>query len=74
MSSDRSLDDLVNRLRAAERLVASAYDDFMRLRNVVDSAGELALWERLDSAQRALQEVIRGLDEIVYPLNEASGG
>ena len=71
---ERNLDDLVDRLKSAEEAVAGARDDFLRLRNAVDSAGEIALWERLDSAERTLREVIRELDEIVYPLDRASGG
>ena len=74
MSTDRNLDRLVDRLKWAEHAVARARDDFFRLRNTVDSAGELALWERLDSAERALHEAIRDLDEIVYPVTRASGG
>ena len=74
MSAERNLDDLVDRLKSAEEAVAGAHDDFLRFRNAVDSAGEIALWERLDAAERTLREVIRELDEIVYPLNQASGG
>ena len=74
MSTDRNLDLLVNRLKCAEHAVEWARDDFVRLRNSVDSAGELALWERLHSAERVLEEAIRDLDEIVYPVGPTSGG
>ena len=74
VSTDRDLDRLVDRLKSAEDAVARARDDFFRLRNSVDSAGELALWERLESAERAVREAIRDLDEIIYPANTGSGG
>ena len=74
MDSERNLDGLVERLRLAEQAVARARDDYLRLRNAVDSAGELALWERLESAERALREVIQELDEMVYPVDQTSGG
>ena len=73
-SDDRDIGRLIDRLKWAEHGVESARGDFVRLRNTVDSAGELALWERLESAERALQDAIGELDEIVYPVGQASGG
>ena len=71
---DAGIDRLVDRLKRAEVAVESAYRDFVRFRNAVDSAGELDLWERLEAAERALQEAIAQLDEIVYPAAPASDG
>ena len=73
VTGERDLDRLVDRLKSAEQIVASARDDFYRLRNTVDTAGELALWERVESAERALQEAIRELDDIVYPAGPTEG-
>ena len=67
MSNERHLDDLIDRLKRAEQAVAGAHDDYLRLRSSVDTAGELALWQRLECAERALQAAIGELDKIVYP-------
>ena len=72
MSTDRELDSLVDRLKRAEQAVAGSLADFERLRNCVDSAGEMALWERVESAKRALYAAIGHLDEIVYPNDGAA--
>ena len=64
---------LIDRLKLAEQEVRKARRDFLRLRNAVDSAGELSLWEQLDSAERELQDAIRRLDAMVYPAEKVSG-
>ena len=56
------LRDILRRLKLAEDAVAAAGDDFCRFRNVVDSAGELALMARFHDAQEALTNLIRELD------------
>ena len=73
-SDERDIGRLIDRLKLAEQAVEAAHGDFVRLRNMVDSAAELALWDRLESAERALQDAIRELDESVYPVDKASGG
>ena len=73
-SDERDIGRLIDRLKLAEQAVEAAHGDFVRLRNMVDSAGELALWERLESAERALQDAIEELDESVYPVGRTSGG
>ena len=63
MSND--LREVVRRLKLAEDAVAAAGDDFRRFRNVVDSAGELALIARFQDAQQGLTDLIRELDNRV---------
>ena len=63
MSSD--LRGVVAGIKAAEEAVATARADFLRLRNTVDSAGELALVEHLEAAERALADAVRQLNEMV---------
>ena len=62
---DGGLGRLVDRLKHAELAVELAHRDFARLRGTLDSAGELVLWERVESAERTLQEAIAQLDAIV---------
>ena len=63
---------LFHRLGSVERRVVAARDEFLRLRDTVDSLGELALLERWKSAERALEEAIRALDDLVDPTHETS--
>ena len=70
---DEDIRCLVDRLRRAEEAFEWADGEFVRLRNTVDLAGELALWERLEWADRALQEAIGQLDEVVYPVGQTWG-
>ena len=61
----RDIPRLVEHLRRAEYGVEAAHAELIRFRNSVDSAGELQLWEQVDSAERARLAAIAELDEIV---------
>ncbi len=57
----------VAELRRAEEAFAAAWEDFERLRNFYDSAGELALYEGVRATQArldAIKEVLNGLLEL----------
>ena len=67
------VEQLVGRLKRAESALASAEHEFELHRNTFDTAGELALAERLEAARRELQQAIRDLDTVVYPAGALSG-
>ena len=61
MYDEDCIDRLLQSLPDAQRSLRAAEREYVRLRAVVDSAGELALVERLAAARSRLDEIIATL-------------
>ena len=68
------LADLFDQLKTVEEAVAAAREEFIRLRGSVDSLGELALVESWKSAEQALDQAVRSLDDLVDRTDDTSDG
>ena len=61
MSEEDSINALVRALAEAQAAVDAAERDYERFRATVDSAGELALTERVNAEESRLNEIIARL-------------